>query len=241
MSNSTHHNSGAGGPDREPDYDVEDPHGILAMPASSSVARLSSIPPAPYAHKSRPSPPFHGSPTGTYSGLSKSATFPSSISSLSISGSGRHARPIPGAFLTHQTPFATAKYIPPTGAPGYTGEEGWDTGDFAKDWEGEEVGGGVKKGVEMERQRVPRVMKLVGRKEETAGVLTRGLSDVVCISTISLSRHDWFLPVGYFYLMLVIAASSFTGPREAMYKLDSPLLYGPTRDIIAHFLQSIEP
>lgn len=172
MSPSTHYPVG------EPDGDVEDPHGILAMPVSSSIARLSSIPPAP-GHKPRSS--AEEPSTGPYHGLSKSATLPSSISSEF--GSARQARAIPDAFLTHRTPFSTVKYVPPSGAPGYTGEEGWDTGGFAADWEGEGVGseGAVKKEVEMKRKRAVRVMKLVERKEETTGVLTRGLSDAVCI------------------------------------------------------------
>jgi hypothetical protein len=41
---------------------------------------------------------------------------------------------------------------------------------------------GVRKSkVEMQRKKVSRAMELVGRKEEAAGVLTRGLSDAVCI------------------------------------------------------------
>ena len=168
MSPSTYHSGGT-----EPDGDVEDPHGILAMPPSSSVARLSSFPPVP-THKSH-SPASLDDPT--HAGLSKSATLPGSLSS----GTARQSKAIPDAFLTHHTPFATVKYVPPSGAPGYTGEEGWDTGGFAADWEGEGVEGVVKNKVEMQRKKVPRVMKLVGRKEETAGVLTRALSDAVRI------------------------------------------------------------
>jgi hypothetical protein len=61
------------------------------------------------------------------------------------------------------------------------GEEGWDTGRFAAGWEGEGVEEVMKNKVEVQRKKVLRVMKLVGWKEETAAVLTRGLSDAVCI------------------------------------------------------------
>jgi hypothetical protein len=39
----------------------------------------------------------------------------------------------------------------------------------------------MKNKVETPRQTVPRVMKLVGRKDETAGALTRDLRHAVCI------------------------------------------------------------
>lgn len=157
--------------------DMEDLHGIMAMPVSSSVARLSSI---PHTLGLQPHPPMTlGTvPTDPHPGLSKAATLPPSISSSSF----RQPKTIPDAFLTHHTPFASVKYIPPSGAPGFTGEDGWDTGGFAADWDGEgRLGtkGTALKGGEMKRKIVPRVMKLIGRKEETAGVLTRGLGDAV--------------------------------------------------------------
>jgi hypothetical protein len=97
------------------------------------------------------------------------------------SGSARHSKSIPDGFLTHHTPFAAAKCNPPSGAPGYVEVEGWDTGDFAADRGSGDVEGLTKNEVEIRRKKVPRVMKRVGRKEETAGVLMKGLSDAVCI------------------------------------------------------------
>jgi hypothetical protein len=67
-------------------------------------------------------------------------------------------------------------------APGYTRQGGWDPGGFAADWDGEGVERPVKNQVELQENKVPRVMRLVGRKEETAGVLTRSLSAAVRIS-----------------------------------------------------------
>ena len=171
MSPSTHRH-GAGDEGEE----AEDPHGIMAMPVSSSVARLSSI---PHTLGPQPHPPMTiGEVTSEPQlGLTKAATFPPPIASTS----SRMPKTIPDAFLTHHTPFASVKYIPPTGAPGFAGEDGWDTGGFAADWDGEgavETGGAVKKATEMMRS-VPRLMRLIGRKEETAGVLTRGLGDAV--------------------------------------------------------------
>jgi hypothetical protein len=111
----------------------------------------------------------------------------SSLENLSSMNHSRIAKSIPDSFLTHHTPFATVRYIPPSGAPGYAGEGGWDTGGFAADWEGEE--GFLSTDDERRRKstqqlRVKRVLKLIGRKEETAGVLTRALGDAVSLIII---------------------------------------------------------
>jgi len=171
VSSPTHHPGSPG----ESEEEFDDPHGILAMPASTSVSQLSSISPAA-AHKLGLSTTLEES-SAPLADLARSVTLPSSISSAS----GRPSRLIPDAYLTHRTPFATVKYVPPSGAPGYSGEEGWDTGGFAADWEGEDgvVDGGDKKKKTEVRKKIPRVMKLIERKPETVGVLTRGLSDVV--------------------------------------------------------------
>jgi hypothetical protein len=58
------------------------------------------------------------------------------------------------------------------------GEEGWDAGGFAVDWEGCGVGFIKNK---VETQRNPGVTKLVRRKEETARVLIRCLTDSVAV------------------------------------------------------------
>jgi hypothetical protein len=121
----------------------------------------------------------------------------SSLENLSSMNHSRMAKSIPDSFLTHHSPFATVKYIPPSGAPGYAGESGWDTGGFAADWEGDE--GIVSTDDEHMRKstqqlRVKRVMKLIGRKEETVGVLTRALADAVSLKKYCdhISENLWF-------------------------------------------------
>ncbi|KIM21395.1 hypothetical protein M408DRAFT_333476 [Serendipita vermifera MAFF 305830] len=188
MSPSTHKHGIGDGVD-----DVDDLHGIMAMPGSSSVERLSSI---PHMVGLQPHPPMTLGEVAAdpQPGISKAATFPPPISSTS----SRLPKTIPDSFLTHHTPFASVKYIPPTGAPGFAGEEGWDTGGFAADWDGEGMmgaKGGKTRGEKIKPKSVPRVIKLIGRKEETAGVLTRGLGDVLRPRLPALARlcHTWTL------------------------------------------------
>ena len=161
MSPSMHHSGGT-----EPGRDLEHPHGILAMLPSSSVARLSI--PLALGHKSHP-PANLDDPT--HASLSKSASLPASLSA----GTTRQSESIRDAFLRHHTPFATVKCVPPSDAPGYREKEGV----IPADWDGEDAEGVTKNKVEMLRKRISTVMRLVWRKEETAGVLSRGLSDAV--------------------------------------------------------------
>ncbi|EPS94803.1 hypothetical protein FOMPIDRAFT_1133631 [Fomitopsis schrenkii] len=66
--------------------------------------------------------------------------------------------------ITHGTPFAAAPFVPATGAPGFAGDRRWDKG-FSDDFEKTRVD---KKSV-----------RLVGRKEMTAPVLTVELADIL--------------------------------------------------------------
>lgn len=140
-----------------PDEGLEesgDPRAIFALPTSSSVARLSSIPHSNFPGSNPPS-----------------------------------AKAIPDDFVQHKTPFASTKYLPPSGAPGYGGESGWDTGGFAADWEESErpfAIAAAKAGPQI--LKLPRILNLVGRKEETAGVLTHALGDVLRLRLPALSR-----------------------------------------------------
>ncbi|KAG8867586.1 oxidation resistance protein 1 [Serendipita sp. 405] len=98
-------------------------------------------------------------------------------------------RSIPENFLTHRTPFAHNKYVPPTGAPGFSGERGWDTGGFSADWEGQsDIARPLSGGGEPSILRVPRVLRLIGRKEETAGVMTNALGDMLRLHLPALAR-----------------------------------------------------
>ncbi|RPD72704.1 TLD-domain-containing protein, partial [Lentinus tigrinus ALCF2SS1-7] len=62
--------------------------------------------------------------------------------------------------ITHGTPFASHTFIPPSGAPGFTGDRKWD------------------KGFEFDKTQVERrSVRLIGRKEVTAPVLSVDLAD----------------------------------------------------------------
>lgn len=72
------------------------------------------------------------------------------------------ATTIAGPSITHGTPFAAHPYLPPSGAPGFTGDRTWD------------------KGFQFDREDVERAsIKLLGRKEVTTSVLTVAMADKV--------------------------------------------------------------
>lgn len=75
-------------------------------------------------------------------------------------------RPVPE--LSHDTPFSSQIFTPPSGAPGYTGDRQWNKSNFEFDTERERVS---KKSI-----------KLTGRKEMTTPVLTVEQADAVCDS-----------------------------------------------------------
>lgn len=72
--------------------------------------------------------------------------------------------------ITHGTPFAPEVYVPPSGAPGFTGDRTWNTGGF--EYEKENV---EKKSV-----------RLVGRKEITTPVMTSEIADMVSVEQFIL-------------------------------------------------------
>ena len=88
---------------------------------------------------------------------------PSSSASSIISHSRMHSALETSTAITHGTPFASEPYIPPSGAPGFSGDRTWNTGGFEFDKENVE-----KKSV-----------RLVGRKELTTPVLTAEIADMV--------------------------------------------------------------
>lgn len=83
----------------------------------------------------------------------------------------------------------------------------WDAGEFAPDHSSENVEGLTKNSVEM-RRKVPRVMKLLGWKEETAGVLTEIGEEFVRIKT-------WPMVVGMSSLPLICALCDVGLPQTA--------------------------
>ncbi|KAI0665525.1 TLD-domain-containing protein [Trametes maxima] len=66
------------------------------------------------------------------------------------------------AAITHGTPFASHTFVPPSGAPGFTGDRKWD------------------KGFEFDKTQVERKsVRLTGRKELTVPVLTVEIADML--------------------------------------------------------------
>ncbi|KAH9852854.1 TLD-domain-containing protein [Lenzites betulinus] len=66
------------------------------------------------------------------------------------------------ASITHGTPFASHTFVPPSGAPGFTGEQKWN------------------KGFEFDKTQVERKsVRLLGRKELTVPVLTVAIADMI--------------------------------------------------------------
>lgn len=145
----------------------------------------------------------------------------------------RAPKPIPDSFLTHHTPFANVPYIPPSGAPGFAGDRGWDTGGFAADWDEEGIAAEEeRRAQEREKKKVKRVVKLNGRREETAGVLTRGLGDAVsCIHSL-----DFFLSfvsvadIGY------LDPTLLTSNCSTEHDMDSTIFIGSTRNLSSNIL-----
>ncbi|EIW75007.1 TLD-domain-containing protein [Coniophora puteana RWD-64-598 SS2] len=109
---------------------------------------------------------------------------PSSASASAILGSAVSG--LPESSITHGTPFGTAVFVPPSGAPGFTGDRNWDKRGFAASYENDEQ--------EKER-RGERSVKLVGRKEGTASVLTVELADQIRSHMPALTRlpRSWTL------------------------------------------------
>ncbi|PVF94937.1 TLD-domain-containing protein [Serendipita vermifera] len=138
-----------------------DPHAVFALPGSTSISRLASLP--------HMSPPVTSNQPKNV--LPRTPSFPL-------------PRAVPESFLTHSTPFSTNQYVPPSGAPGFVGDRQWDTGGFASEWDN----GTGERSTKNARENVPRIIKLIGRKDMTAGVLTRGLGDSIRSHLPALAR-----------------------------------------------------
>ncbi|KAI0071231.1 TLD-domain-containing protein [Panus rudis PR-1116 ss-1] len=105
-----------------------------------------------------------------------SELFSSTHTRATTLASGSASTEIP---ITHGTPFASQPYIPPSGAPGFTGDRTWNTGKF-----------------EFDKDRVEKKsVRLVGRKELTAEVLTVSLANAIRPYFPALSRlpQSWQL------------------------------------------------
>jgi len=81
--------------------------------------------------------------------------------------------------LTHDSPFSTPVFIPPTGAPGFTGDHHWNISGFEFE----------------EQDRRLRKIDLVGRRESTTPILTAELAEQLRGSLPALSRlaRSWSL------------------------------------------------
>ena len=117
-----------------------------------------------------------------------------------------------GPAITHGTPFASHTFVPPSGAPGFTGDRQWD------------------KGFEFDKAQVERrSVRLTGRKEVTAGVLTVELADKVrvCLFLLCVRGAELGCVVGADPAVLPGARSSAQG-------VVAPVQPGPARDLAQH-------
>ncbi|KAG8807500.1 oxidation resistance protein 1 [Serendipita sp. 399] len=153
----------------------------VALAAQMSTGAHPESPPDPDYQNMDPRAVF-ALPTNT--SVASLSSFPNP---LNASGNSPNL-PIPNDLLTHRTPFAHTKHVPPTGAPGFAGESGWDTGGFAADWEVDSSKLPPLSGDSGRALHLPRVLRLLGRKEETAGVMTNALGDVLRLQLPALAR-----------------------------------------------------
>ncbi|KAI0776556.1 TLD-domain-containing protein [Trametes elegans] len=128
-------------------------------PASSASRTNLSISSPASSHTDDPStsrlPPVVVAAASHLANLSRSAPH-SRSATFSEGGPGLDAA------ITHGTPFASHPFVPPSGAPGFTGDRQWD------------------KGFEFDKTQVERKsVRLTGRKEMTVPVLTVEIADML--------------------------------------------------------------
>ncbi|KAI0655799.1 TLD-domain-containing protein [Cubamyces menziesii] len=121
-------------------------------------------------------PPVVAAAASHLAGFSRSAPH---SRAATVSGSFAEG-PAPGldAAITHGTPFASHTFVPPSGAPGFTGDRQWD------------------KGFEYDKTQVERKsVRLVGRKDMTTPILTVEIADMLRPFFPALARlpRSWTL------------------------------------------------
>ncbi|KIM66453.1 hypothetical protein SCLCIDRAFT_110314 [Scleroderma citrinum Foug A] len=138
-------------------------HGTLSRLSSTWVsAFLSGTPKHSRSNTSPSTPSTPGITSSSLPSLSSSFLHSSDASGMPSSSSAF----APSSLITHGSPFASTLFVPPTGAPGFTGDRNWDKGfseTLLKDRER-----GTRKGV-----------NLCGRREGTAEVLTEELANEI--------------------------------------------------------------
>ncbi|KAH9900705.1 TLD-domain-containing protein [Cubamyces lactineus] len=121
-------------------------------------------------------PPVVAAAASHLAGFSRSAPH---SRAATVSGSFAEG-PAPGldAAITHGTPFASHTFVPPSGAPGFTGDRQWN------------------KGFEYDKTQVERKsVRLVGRKDMTTPILTVEIADMLRPFFPALARlpRSWTL------------------------------------------------
>ncbi|KAG6333975.1 hypothetical protein ID866_5111 [Astraeus odoratus] len=116
------------GQGRVQDKDKEQGHQLTSPPAHATLSRLSSGLVSAF---------LSGTSKHSRSGTSSSTTFSTATMSSSLPTSSSTFRHFPsdysgisatGPTITHRSPFASTPFIPPSGAPGFTGDRNWDKG-----------------------------------------------------------------------------------------------------------------
>jgi hypothetical protein len=163
----------------------------ISSPTSSTTSLPTSSPPRAPSSMSASAHPAHATLSRISSSLVSllpSGRPPRSTASSAPGTTSRFHSPFASTGVTHGSPFASAPYIPPTGAPGFAGDRAWDRG-FSEVLAQEETRGlvdpvGLGIGGETEMTAHARRVKgrgvtLVGRREGTVRVLTEEMADLV--------------------------------------------------------------
>lgn len=147
-------------------------------PSTSSSVLVSYSPPSTPAIDSQDKGSEGLSPTQStlhalFSRAQHARTLPTAVSSI-VPSSRKHARQATDTLTTFSStsvppgispsPFAAHPFIPPSGAPGFTGDHNWNT-----------------QGFDFDETTLKRQFRLIGRKEGTSPVLDIELADLVSL------------------------------------------------------------
>ncbi|KIJ64193.1 hypothetical protein HYDPIDRAFT_112140 [Hydnomerulius pinastri MD-312] len=163
-------------------------------PAHGTLSRLSSSWVSALLPSARP----RANVPTTSTTLPASFTATSSVSSTASYGTSTSGN----VSITHGTPFGSAPFIPPSGAPGFAGDRTWDRGFSEALVHDQELGEvdttGLGRDAEMKAKHKSaqgKGVSLLGRREGTVGVLNEEIADLLRPHLPALTRlpRNWTL------------------------------------------------
>lgn len=183
-------------------YDTRNPPSLTPVLASPSSSRS-------HSHSRTPIPGFDHSSI-SHSTSSTDAQLHGRNTLLSSVGSTLYTASLPpstNSTITHGTPFASHTFLPPSGAPGFTGDRNWNERGFDFD----------KKSAEKQESRV----ELKGRKEFTDPVLSARLAGQVSQpNSLWVSTRRVLSSVCYQVRPYLPALSRLPSSWKLLYSLD---------------------